>query len=320
MTVAAVLAAGLTIYALVAAVALPRLLGRASWTGRAPRLAIMVWQAACVSVVVSVLSAVFVLAVPAPVVGHGLAELFAQCAEVLAEGPGLTAATALVGVGVAGALVARLAWCAVAVLAGARAERRRHAEALTLLGRHDGALDAIVVDFDERLAYCVPGRQGKAVITTAALRDLSPDETAAVLAHERAHLRGRHHLVLAFGETFARAFPGMPLFERGRAELARLVELLADDLAARRHPRVLIASALVRLATGRAPAFTLGAGGESALARVRRLLAPAPPLGRGERVTGALAVGVLLAGPAVTGLAPGLASLLAHHCLEFLSF
>ncbi|WP_246083629.1 hypothetical protein [Nonomuraea diastatica] len=102
--------------------------------------------------------------------------------------------------------------------------------------------------------------------------------------------------MLAAGEAMARAFPGVPLFERARVEIARLVEHLADDVAARRHPRTQIAAALVRLATGRAPAFTLGAGGETALTRVRRMLNPEAPLGRRERLTGLLTVAVLLGG------------------------
>lgn len=314
MTAAAVLVA----YPVIAAIVLPRLLGRAGWAERAPRLAIALWQAACGSVVVSILLAAFALAVPASVVGHGLAAFFAACAALLAHGPGMTAATTGVALAVAGAVVARVVHCAVAVLSRARAERRRHAETLALLGRHDGRLDAIVVDYDERLAYCLPGRHGKAVITTGALRSLSLEQVAAVLAHEQAHLRGRHHLVLAGAETLVRAFPGVPLFEQAREELARLIELLADDVAARRHPRVLIATALVGLATGRAPAFALGAGGETALARVRRLLNPATPLGRRQRLAGSFAVGLLLAGPATVALLPGLSSFLAHHCHQFL--
>lgn len=117
-----------------------------------------------------------------------------------------------------------------------------------------------MVDYDERLAYCLPGRKGHAVITTGALASLAPEQVAAVLAHEQAHLRGRHHLVLAAAEALALAFPRLPLFEQARIEVARLVELLADDVAARRHPRIHIAAALIRLATGRVPAFALGAG------------------------------------------------------------
>ncbi|MEU6796695.1 M56 family metallopeptidase, partial [Nonomuraea wenchangensis] len=223
------------------------------------------------------------------------------------------------GLAVGGLVLIRIACTGAGVLLLARRERRRHAEALSPLGRHDLDLDALVVDYDERLAYCLPGRNGHAVITTGALRSLAPEQVAAVLAHERAHLRGRHHLVLAAAEALARAFPRLPLFEQARVEVARLVELLADDVAARRHSRVHIAAALVGLATGRVPAFALGAGGETALARVRRMLHPQEPLGRRERVAGLLAVSSLLAGPALLAMAPGVAAFLAHHCHSFLT-
>ncbi|MFI7444716.1 M56 family metallopeptidase [Nonomuraea indica] len=312
-------AVALTLYPLLAAFILPRVLGRAGWADRAPRLAITLWQAACASVVGSVLLAAFVLAVPPAVVGHGLAAFFAACTAWLTHGTGMTVATTGIAVTVAGAVVTRIAYRTAAVLVRARTERRRHAEVLARLGRHDERLGAIVVDYDERLAYCLPGRRASTVITTGALRSLSPEQVAAVLAHERAHLRGRHHLVVAGAEALATAFPRVPLFERARAELAGLVELLADDMAARRHPRVLIATALVGLATGRTPASALGAGGDTALARVRRMLRPETPLGRGQRLAGALAVGLLLGGPAVVALLPGLGSFLAHHCHELLA-
>jgi len=311
-------AAILVLYTVVAALWLPKLGRRAAgWAERAPRLAIAVWQAAIASVVASAVLAALAFAVPADVVGHGLAGLFEACADMLSAGEGLTLAgvAALVA---AGSMLGRVAYCGAAVLYRAAVERREHAALLGLLGRRDTDLGAVVIDHDERLAYCVPGRHGQMVITTGALRSLAPEQVAAVLEHEQAHLRGRHHLVLAGAETMARAFPGVPLFERARTEIARLVELLADDVAARRHPRTQIAAALVRLATGRAPAFTLGAGGETALTRVRRMLHPEAPLGRRERLTGLLTVAVLLAGPAVVALVPGIGSFLAHHCHSFL--
>ncbi|MGP3917299.1 M56 family metallopeptidase [Nonomuraea sp. 10N515B] len=314
MTVAIALAA----YAAFAAVALPRLLRRAAWTDRAPRLAIAMWQAAGASVVVSVLLSAFAIAVPASVVGHGLAALFEACAALLGHGATLSTTSARIGLLIGGLVLARLAYTGGAVLLSTRRGRRRHAEALALLGRHDHDLGALVVDYKERLAYCLPGRKGHAVITTGALRSLAPEQVTAVLAHEQAHLRGHHHLVLAAAEALARAFPRIPLFDQARAEIARLVELLADDEAARHHPRIHIAAALVRLATGRVPAFALGAGGETALIRVRRMLHPQAPLEWRERLSGLLAVTALLAGPTALAAAPGLGAFLAHHCHSFL--
>lgn len=310
-----IVAAALAGYAVAAAWSLPWLLGRASWAERAPRLAIVMWQAASFSVVAAALLATVSLAVPSDAIGHGLARFFEACAEW----PDLSLAWVRAGLA-GGALIAgRLAYCAAHVLLRARRDRRRHAEMLTLLGRHDGDLGAVVVEYGERVAYCLPGRRAQTVITTAALESLSAEQVAAVLAHERAHLRGRHHLVLAAGEALTMAFPRAPLFERARAEIARLVELLADDVAARRHNRIHIAAALVGLATGRVPAFALGAGGETALTRVRRMLRPQEPLARSERVTGLLAVAALLAGPAALVAIPGLTSFLAHHCHSLFS-
>ncbi|MFI6316426.1 M56 family metallopeptidase [Nonomuraea sp. NPDC050556] len=312
-------AAVLGLYATLAAVLLPRAVGRAQWVERAPRLGIVVWQAASFSVVVSAVLAVLALAVPADVVGHGLAGLFAACAALLSDGAGRPTTGTWAGLVVGGLLVARVAYTGGAVLLRARRERKRHAEALVLLGRHDGDLGALVVDYDERLAYCLPGRNGQTVITTGALRSLAPEQVAAVLAHERAHLRGRHHLVLAGAETLRRAFPRVPLFERARVEVARLVELEADDVAARRHPRIHIAAALVGLATGRVPSFALGAGGETALTRVRRMLNPEAPLSRRERLAGVFAVALMLAGPATVAAVPGVSVFLAHHCHSLFS-
>ncbi|MFF4615106.1 M56 family metallopeptidase [Nonomuraea jabiensis] len=312
-------AAVLALYTVVAAIWLPRLMRTARWADRAPRLAIAMWQAAGASVVASAVLAAFVFAVPADVVGHGLAGLFEICAAMLSDGQGPTVA----GAGAllaAGAVLARLLFCGAAVLVRTSMERRTHATMLGLLGRRDRDLDAIVLDHDERLAYCLPGRRAQTVITTGALRSLTPEQVAAVLAHERAHLRGRHHLALAAARTLARAFPKVPVFGAAEAEIVRLIELLADDVAARRHPRVQIAAALVGLATGRAPAFALGAGGDTALLRVRRMLNPASPLKRVERLTGVASVALLLSGPAAVALVPGLAAFVAHHCHSLLTF
>ncbi|MFE3448895.1 M56 family metallopeptidase [Nonomuraea sp. NPDC059194] len=304
----------LTCYAVAVSVLLPGPLSRSGWSDRAPRLAIAMWLAACASVAGSALLALVAATVPADAIGHGLAELFELCTTMLAEGPGTAGWAALVALTVGALVVGRVSACLAVVLARAGRQRRRHAEGLAVLGRPDPELGAVVVEHAEPLVYCLPGRTATTVITTAALRSLNAEQLAAVLAHERAHLRGRHHLVLAAGEAFARAFPFVPLFAAARSEVARLVELRADDVAASRHPRVQIAAALVGLATGRVPAFVMGAGGQSALARVRRMLRPAAPLARRERVAWLAAVALLPGGPAAVAAVPGLAAFVAHHC------
>ncbi|AWS43795.1 hypothetical protein [Streptosporangium sp. 'caverna'] len=90
MMVAAVLAS----YAMVAVVVLPRLLSREEWAERAPRLAIAVWLAACASVVASAIFSALAVAIPASVIGHGLAGFFEACADVLSDGAALNSPVA----------------------------------------------------------------------------------------------------------------------------------------------------------------------------------------------------------------------------------
>ncbi|MGW4968312.1 hypothetical protein ACWEPL_64870, partial [Nonomuraea sp. NPDC004186] len=56
------------------------------------------------------------------------------------------------------------------------------------------------------------------------------------------------------------------------------------------------------------------------LLRVRRMLNPASPLRRVERLAGVASVALLLSGPAAVALVPGFASFVAHHCHSLLSF
>jgi hypothetical protein len=74
---------------------------------------------------------------------------------------------------------------------------------------------------------------------------------AAVVAHERAHLVGRHHLLVTLAGVPAEAFPRIPAFCHARVQVARLAELAADDAAAQRSPRLTVAGALLTLSAAR---------------------------------------------------------------------
>ena len=74
-----------------------------------------------------------------------------------------------------------------------------------------------LIDDEHPAVYCLPGRR-RIVMTTGALRCLDARQLEAVLAHERAHLSGRHHLVLTFANALKDAFPGgRVLHDRGAA-------------------------------------------------------------------------------------------------------
>jgi Zn-dependent protease with chaperone function len=187
----------------------------------------------------------------------------------------------------------RCGWGVTLAAARARRQRRRHAEAVAVLGRALPELDAVVVEHDAPAAWCLPGRERRIVVTTGAVRTLDPQQLRAVVAHERAHLRGRHHLLLAAADAIARAFPLLPLCRHAGLEIAGLVEMLADDAAARSHGRAVLAAALVGVGEGAAPSTALAAGGPSAVRRMRRMLVPPRPLrlpSRAAALGGAAAV------------------------------
>lgn len=105
----------------------------------------------------------------------------------------------------------------------ALAEARRHARALPghglLVVTGDSAADA----------YAVPGRPGRIVVSAGMLDVLDERGRAALLAHERAHLAGRHHWYTGAARLAAAANPLVrPL--AGAVEYA--VERWADEDAA----------------------------------------------------------------------------------------
>ena len=305
----------LVAYGLLLAVLAPRLLAKAAWTHRAPRLAIFAWQALCAAVLASAVLAGLALAVPTVSVSGGLADLLRSCVMALRAQyatPGGVAVSAT-GAVLALAVLARCAWCLAVALAAARRERTRHVRALTLLGadRRDGG---VTVLSDERpAAYCLPGRRHRIVLTSAALTALEPAALDAVVAHERAHIRQRHHLALGFADALACAFPRMRLFADARVAIRRLVELAADDAACASADPLALAEGLLSVAGAPSPAVALAAGGDAA-ARIRRLIAGRRPLPRALSRLGLLTAAVALALPFALAAQPALAATTMNYC------
>jgi hypothetical protein len=169
---------------------------------------------------------------------------------------------------------------------------------------------ALVVDSPAAAAYCVPGLRSRIVVSAGTLALLDAAELAAVLAHERAHLRARHDLVVLPFSALGRAFPRSRLVLRAHTTVALLVEMLADDRAQRHRPARELATALLRVGAsgaGQAPSGALAAipapDGETA-ARVARLLAPSPPLPVLALALICSAAAVLVAAPVALLLLP----------------
>jgi len=304
-------------YGLVVAWCLPALLTRLTAAGFSARLGLAAWLAAMVSVLAAVLAAIQYL-ITAAVAG------WPQLAKAVCRSVAGGACTAVVyrsavfelGLGLAATAAALalavLAWRYGRSVQRAQRRTRAHAEAARITGRRlpDGA--AVVLDAARPAAYCVPGRPAAIVLTSAALAVLDPGQLTAVLAHERAHLAGRHHLLIALTRGLAATFPGVPLFSRGPAEVARLAEMCADDVAARCSSRPTLVTALLAMGTGTAvPAAALAATSGAVAARVQRLLEPAPPA---RHARNRLALGtVILLLALVSGLVTRYAGPLAAH-------
>ena len=299
-------------YALAVAWCAPALLTRLTARGISPRLGLAAWSTAMASVLASALVALQFLIRAAVAGWPGLAEAVCRSVEGGSCAPAVYRSAifefALGITTIAAALtVTVLAWRYGRRVQRGQRRTRDHAEVARITGRRlPGAGAAVVLDATPRVAYCVPGRPATIVVTSGALAVLDPAQLRAVLAHERAHLAGRHHLLIALTRALSASFPAVPLFAQGPAEVARLAEMCADDAAARRSGRPALITALLAMGTGAAvPAVALAATACAVAARVQRLLEP-PRRGRRARYGLALsALALLLA------LAPALAALLA---------
>jgi len=266
-----------TLFALYVAAAgmfAPVLLRRA-WAARSPRLAMTLWLVLPVSWVAAILltilaaTAPFQLTWPVPP-GRSRGLL----AGLVVPGG---RAIATVGFLLAAAVVLRTAGCVAGELHRGWRDRREHAALVAATGNPGHEPDVAIVDHDAPAVYCLPGGRYQIVISAGARAALTPGQLRAVLAHERAHLRCRHHLILALAAGMARAFPRVPLLGQAKPQLAVLAEMAADDAAARRHCRDDLAAALVVLARAGAHRATLAASGPEAIARLQRILDPERP-------------------------------------------
>jgi beta-lactamase regulating signal transducer with metallopeptidase domain len=251
---------------------------RGPWAARSPRLAMTLWLVLPASwmaaIVLAILAATAALPLTWPESPRGGRVPLAGQAV-----PG-GRAIAIAGLLVAAAVVLRAAGCVACELRRSQRDRREHAALVAATGRPGDEPDVVIVDHDAPAVYCLPCGRYQIVISAGALAALTLEQLRAVLTHERAHLRCRHHVILALATALAHAFPRVPLLTQAQPQLAVLAEMAADDAAARRHRRDDLAAALVGLASAGARPATLAASGPEAMARLQRILDPQqPPIG-----------------------------------------
>lgn len=247
-----------------------------------------------------------------------LARLLDLCAESLRIGyasqGGATAA--LVGATVLLGLTSRIVWCSASTLLNDHRVRKAHVAALNLLGDRTRLPGALVLHHDAPYAFCIGGRRNRVVVTTGLLETLDTHELDAVMAHEHAHLRQRHHLaLLGCRIVFGTLAPMFPAFKRAMVNVRLYVELCADDCARMRVGVRPLRSALVTLANGSAPAGALAASGIDVATRIRRLEQGPQPLKTVSRLGAGLGLAALVAVPMTLVAAPVLTMVWEAICL-----
>ena len=294
-----------TILALLLSGPVPAMLARATWPMRAPRASIVLWQAIALAAVLSAFSAGIAIASRLFVPGWDGRPTATITSEIEALGWPLWGAYVIV-FAVTLLIGARLTYAVVQVAIATRRRRAHHRMVVDLVGKSQGS-HLRILDVAQPLAYCLPGVRSRVVVSEGALKTLADNEMAAILTHERAHLRARHDLVLEMFTAVHAAFPRFVRSANALDAVRLLIELLADDAAVRAAGPRPLARALVACASGRAPSGALAAGGPTTVLRVRRL--GGRPNSLAFAVTAYLAAAALLVVPTVALAVPWLTEL-----------
>lgn len=134
-----------------------------------------------------------------------------------------------------------------------RARRRRANSTAAARLRRDAAVADIdghslnVLDQQTPFAFSLPQKYGGVIVSQALCSSLEKNELTAVLEHERAHVEGGHHRIIAIVDTFVRPLSFIPLFAEVAASIPLYLEIAADDRARRTAGTPALASALLKI-------------------------------------------------------------------------
>ncbi|MBW8870918.1 MAG: M56 family metallopeptidase [Leifsonia sp.] len=261
----------------------PLLLARAKWPSAAPVLAVALWQSIALAGGISMIGSLLLAGLQP--FGDTLWSRIEGAWASLFHGPLPPEATLFNAFLLSAAilLTAHLLLNLALTSVRSRNQRHRHMELLRLLSSPlPDTPSTRVIDHPAPAAYCLPGARSVTVLSEGMIELLSPAELDAVVAHERAHLRQKHHLLLDAFRSWKRALPWFPIATRAQDAVALLLEMLADDTARRTSGDAALAEA-IRLVdeTGQAGAV-LGAPKDPRTPEQRR----AALVAREERLTG----------------------------------
>ena len=229
-----------------------RILASASWPLRHPGLALRAWVGLALTCYLAVPAALLVLA--HDVLEHALMwALHADKDELHGQYAGGMVVVAWNGTAVvAMGLATVVAWVVVAQQARVVRERRtlRRTPMSREMAHPECPGTTLVVVPDRRpAAWCCPGRYRAIYVTEGAATSLPGPSFDALVAHESAHLKHRHHRYIFGAEVAGRLAAHVGLLRNMRAQVRLLVEMEADDMAVTRHGRMAVMRALLAVST-----------------------------------------------------------------------
>lgn len=301
--------------ALLAAFVGPALLAKQQWLQQSPRLGIMLWLATLWSSVTALFLAFGLTALDSTSVRALAADLIHACVTTFHDHYGThpAAASAALAALMLGALV--LAMRGVWWWRRTRTLRRRHRQFLDLVARPHAEPGVWVVDYPVATAYCLPGRGGRVVLTSGALRRLRAEEVVAVVAHERAHLSGRHHFLMGGLQTAEKLFPFLPIAGRAPHAVGFLLERLADNRACRDSSPEVLTAALRAMSSLPAPATALGISSGSTAGRIAALGTSTGSTSRTRQLVASAMTAGLVALPFILAVGPALGVAFSDYCV-----
>lgn len=270
-----ILAFPMVVGAVVAALVMPVLLERLP-KSVPPVVALTSWLATIAGFFLFAGSAALVLIWPTHAPVETTLEALTRCLATLqhAVRPWIGAFVGVGSVLLAGAVAVRLVFSAHRHEHARSKIRTLHRDILTVVARRDAMHSGVIwLEHPLPMAYSIDGRPGYIVATEGLARCLTTQQCDAVIAHERAHLRSHHHLILSVCEVLAAAFPRIPLFVAAPAAVETLIELAADQSAAEATSTDSMRSALLAVSASvtHLPTVTLRLLNDATGTRLRRL-------------------------------------------------
>lgn len=253
-TINAVIALALIILAVLLAWPVPRLMARTQMFRHSPRAALFAWQSVTLGAILAALAAAPALA---PLVLFDGQEVWKHFAILMLAGCA------------SGLMLARLLVAGHSIGRRMRVLRARHRELVDIISLQPQPGSKLrVLDHPAPTAYCLPGRESRVVISQGVLDAMPPKAFAAVLAHEGAHLRARHDLLIEFFSVIHETVPEPVRCGVAMSEVRLLVEALADRASVRRVGALPTRVALLTLSGSKAPVGAMAAGTGSTAVRL----------------------------------------------------